>query len=225
MEDSNNNNNGYKVVLLGESEVGKDEIISSITNTSFFDQNSINSQSSHFIINTLCFPDGKFVNLEIWNTAGQEKFRPLAKIYYKDAKVVILIYDITSKKSFTELKQYLYEQVKLYGRKDVIFAICANKMEYYQSLQVTEQEGKEFAKSIGAGFFCTSSLSNAGIDNMLENIGKKLLDPNYDFYEDENKIKEEYERKKKERMYLEEKLKKEKNKKNMENKKNKCIIY
>ena len=90
--------NIYKVVLLGESEVGKDEIISSITNTSFFDQNSINSQSSHFIINTLCFPDGKFVNLEIWNTAGQERFRPLAKIYYKVAKVVILIYDITSKK-------------------------------------------------------------------------------------------------------------------------------
>ncbi len=96
MED--NNNNVYKGVLLGESEVGKDELISSITSKSFFDQNSKNTQSSQFIIKTLCLPDGKFVNLEIWNTAGQERFRPLAKIYYKDAKVVILIYDILLKK-------------------------------------------------------------------------------------------------------------------------------
>ena len=57
---------------------------------------------------------------------------------------------------------------------------------------------------------------------MLENIGKKLLDPNYDFYEEENKVKEIYERKKKERMDLKEKLKKEINMKNI---KNKCIIY
>ena len=211
--------NGYKVVLLGESEVGKDELISSITNKSFFEQNSKSSQSSQFIVKTLCFPDGKFVNLEIWNTAGQEKYRPLAKIFYTNAKVVILVYDITSKHSFTELKQYWYEQVKLYWRKDVIFAVVANKMEYYQKLQVTNEEGKEFAKSIGAGFFCTSSFSNAGIDNMLDFIGKKLLDPNYDYYAEEDKIKEEYEKKKIKRMYLKEKLKKGKNKKNN------CSIY
>ena len=132
--------------------------------------------------------------------------------------MVILVDDITSKKSFTELKQYWYEQVKLYGKKDVIYAVVANKMEYYEKIQVAEDEGKEFAKSIGAGFFCSSSLSDAGIDNMLDYIGKKLLDPSYDFYEEEKKLKEEYERKKKERMYLKEKLKEK-------NKKNNCIIF
>ena len=188
--------NRYKVVLLGEWEVGKDELISSVINKSFFAPNSKISKSSQFVVKTLCFPNGKFVKLEIWNTAGQEKFRPLTKIFYKDAKVIILVYDITSKNSFTELKQYWYEQVKLYGRKDVIFAVCANKVEYYEKLQVAEEEGKEFAKNIGEGFFCSSSLSDAGIDNMLDYIGKKLLDPSYDFYEEEKKLKEEYGRKK-----------------------------
>ncbi len=63
------------------------------------------------------------------------------------------MYDITSEKSFTELKEYWYEQVKLDGRKDVIFVLVANKNEFYQQMQVTYEEGEEFAKSIGAGFF------------------------------------------------------------------------
>ena len=89
--------NRYKVVFLGESEVGKHELISNIINKSFFEQNSEISQSSHYFIKTLYFPNGKFIRLDIWNTAGQEKYRPLAKIYVKDAKVIILVYDITSK--------------------------------------------------------------------------------------------------------------------------------
>ena len=209
--------NRHKVVLLGESDVGKRELIIRFTKDKFSPNFEI-TQSSHFTIKTLVFQDGKSVTLEIWDTAGQEKYRSLAKIYYKDAKVVILVYDIIYKKSFTELKEYWYEQVKLNGRKDVIFVIVANKNEFYQHMEVEYEEGEEFAKSIGAGFFCISSLSDLGINEMFNYIGKKLLNPNYDFFEEKNKAKEEYERKKKERMNLKTDLKGKKLKKD-------CIIY
>ena len=209
--------NRYKVVLLGESDVGKRELMLGFTEVKF-SPNFVNIQSSHYTLKTLAFQDGKSVTLEIWDTAGQEKFCSLAKIYYKDAKVVILVYDITSEKSFTELKEYWYEQVKLDGRKDVIFVLVANKNEFYQQMQVTYEEVEEFAKSIGAGFFCNSSLSNSGINEMFNYIGKKLLNPNYDIYEENNKAKEEYEKKRKERMNLKTDLKGKKQKKD-------CIIF
>ena len=85
-------------------------------------------------------------------------------------------------------------------------------------MQVTYEEGEEFAKSIGAGFFCNCSLSNSGINEMFNYIGKKLLNPNYDIYEEKNKAKEEYEKKRKERMNLKTDLKGKKQKKD-------CIIF
>ncbi len=93
---------GYKIILLGESAVGKTSIITRLTKNKFMDL-SISTISEYFTEKKMEI-NGTTIKLEIWDTAGQEKFRSLAKIYYKDAKVVILVYDITSEKSFTELK-------------------------------------------------------------------------------------------------------------------------
>ena len=116
----------YKIVLIGESGVGKTSIISRYVNKTF-DLQVLTSSSAQFISKIININDETSIKFDIWDTAGQEKFRALTKIFYKDAKVIILVYDITSKNSFTELKQYWYEQVKLYGRKDVIFAVCLIK--------------------------------------------------------------------------------------------------
>ena len=177
----------YKTVLLGEPGVGKEELISKILENKF---NMPASSSSQFIRKKINLPDEKSVTLSIFDVAGQKQFRGLAKKFYKDAKVVILVYDITNENSFTELKEYWYKEVKQNGLKDVIFVVVANRSELYNDMKVSNGEGKDFAKSIDAGFFCNSSLSNNSLEEMFQYIGKKLIESNNDFDGNENKKKE-----------------------------------
>ena len=119
---------------------------------------------------------------------------------YKDAKVICLCYDITSKKSFNELKDYWYEkEAKLKAVGDPIFAVVANKNDLYQNAQVSDEEGKSFAKSINGIFQFTSAKFDHGIDSLFENIAQKYFDPNFDFNEEENKKRIEYEKAKTEK--------------------------
>ena len=185
-----------KVVLLGEAGVGKTCIISQFI-SGVFDPDTISSLSAQFITKTLDFRDiNKTIKFEIWDTAGQERFRSLAKIFYKDAKVIVLVYDITSKKSFDELKSFWYEeQTKLNVDGNPIFAVVGNKYDLYETTQVND-EGKNFAKSINAIFQYTSAKNASGIDELFNNIGKKYFNPDLDINEKENQEKESYEKKK-----------------------------
>ena len=189
-----------KVVLLGEAGVGKTCIISQFI-SGVFDPDTISSLSAQFISKTIEFKDiNKTIKFDIWDTAGQEKFRALAKIFYKDAKVICLVYDITSYKTFEALKDFWYEQqTKLNVDGDPIYAVVANKNDLYESQQVNEEEAKEFAKSINAIYQSTSAKSNSGIATLFDNIGHRFFDPNFNTNEIESKEKQEYEKKKNEK--------------------------
>ena len=92
----------YKVALLGEADVDKKDIINTfITNT--FISDSV-SKSAQFVRKTITLENNEKITFDIWDTAGQEKYRSMAKNIYKDAKVIIFVYDITNKKSFDEIK-------------------------------------------------------------------------------------------------------------------------
>ena len=186
-----------KVVLLGESGVGKTSIISQFI-SGVFDPNTVTSITAQFISKTIEYKEiGKSLRFDIWDTAGQEKFRSLAKIFYKDAKIIILVYDIISKKNFKELKDYWYEQqTKLNADKDPIFAVVANKSDLYAQSQVPDEEGRAFAESINAIFQSTSAKSDSGITDLFQNLGYRYFDPNYDVNAIEKKAKQEYEMKK-----------------------------
>lgn len=185
-----------KVVLLGESGVGKTSIISQFT-TNTFDADTVTSLSAQFISKTVEFEDiKKTIKFDIWDTAGQEKYRSLAKIFYKDARVIVLVYDITNSKSFEELKSYWFEQTRQNTDSDVIFAVVANKNDLYESQQVKDEDGKEFSQSIKALFASTSAKSDSGITNLFDNIGRKYFDPSFDLDADEKKAQELFNKKK-----------------------------
>ena len=101
-----------KVVLIGESGVGKTSIISRyISNT--FSSVLTATPGANFTTKTVFVPEeNQSIKFEIWDTAGQEKFRALAKVFYKNAAVCILVYDITRKTSFEELKKYWISEIK-----------------------------------------------------------------------------------------------------------------
>ena len=174
-----------KTVLVGESGVGKTSIISRFI-TDSFDPEVLSSSSAQFISKTIKLEETT-IKCDIWDTAGQEKFRSLAKIFYKDAKIIIYVYDITDKKSFDEIKNYWYKETSENFTGDVILALIGNKIDLYENEQVTDEEGKKFANQINAIFKTTSALSNIGINWLFENLGKKVLNPNYDYTVDDNK--------------------------------------
>jgi len=109
-----------KVVLLGESGVGKTCIIARFINNTF-EENLISTTGASYAGKTMTFDEfgGKSIKFEIWDTAGQEKYRSLTKIFYKDAGAAILVYDITRQDSFDEIKKYWLQQIKEFAPKDI----------------------------------------------------------------------------------------------------------
>ena len=188
-----------KVVILGESGVGKTSIISQFT-TNKFNPRCATSVSAQFISKTIEFPNyGKSIKFDIWDTVGQEKYRSLAKIFYKDAKVIIFVYDIVTDYSFSALKDFWYKETINNADNDPIFAIVANKIDLYQDQKVSNNDGKAFADEINAIFQTTSALSNAGINTLFENIGKKIIMPNYDYKANDKQAQENFKRKNEEK--------------------------
>ena len=105
-------NEDCKVILIGESGVGKTCIIIRFINKQFKDDTFSTSCSSYATKALELEGYDKPLHFQIWDTAGQEQYRGLTKMFYKEAKIVILVYDITNRKSFDEIKNYWYEQIK-----------------------------------------------------------------------------------------------------------------
>ena len=118
MDDANAKS--VKAVLLGESGVGKTCIIARFINNTF-DNDNFTTTGASYAGKTMIFDEfgGKKIRFEIWDTAGQEQYRSLTKIFYKDAAAAILVYDITRKGSFYALKNYWYDQVKDTAPKNI----------------------------------------------------------------------------------------------------------
>ena len=101
-----------KVVLIGESGVGKTSIISRYTTNTFKSQ-LMSTPGANFVTKNVIMEDeDQSIKFEIWDTAGQERYRSLAKVFYKNAAVCVLVYDITRKSSFEALKNYWVNQIK-----------------------------------------------------------------------------------------------------------------
>ena len=170
---------GCKVVLVGESGVGKTCIISRFISGAFDSNVSSTNGASYASKNVQYDKLGKSLLLDVWDTAGQEKYRALTKFFYKDAKVAILVYDITRMDTFNSVKNFWYEQVKENGPKNIVIGIAGNKCDLYEKEEVNENEAREFAESIGAIFALTSAQTNSGINELFRDVGNKYLDPNF----------------------------------------------
>ena len=191
-------NDALKVVLIGESGSGKTSIIQRFS-YNLFDPNCASSISSQYISKIIELKDiNQTLKFDIWDTAGQEKYRSMAKLFYKDAKIILFVYDITSLKSFNELKSYWISQVQQNCEPNALLGVVANKNDLYNMQQVPKEEGIKLADEIGAIFQMTSAKSGIGINNLFENIGRKYLDPKFD-YQAADKIAEEKYKKRKEK--------------------------
>lgn len=182
-----------KIILVGESGVGKTCIIKRFI-TKEFNKYTNSTAGANYASKVLDYKEYKTkLQFDIWDTAGQEKFRGLSTIFYKDAAIAILVYDITNKQSFEEITKYWYEQIKENSSSNIsklilfnfifyiikVFGVAGNKSDLYLKEEVSYDEGFKFAQSIGACFKLTSASSNTGIEDLFKELGKCYLDPDY----------------------------------------------
>ena len=134
---------GIKAILLGESGVGKTNLINAAIGNEF-DDNSPSTYYNSFVEKYFEINNKKYL-LNIWDTIGQEQFRPLTRIFFKDSKIVIFVYDKSLRKSFDELNYWINEVKTLLGN-DIIIAIVGNKADLDEKDEdVDENEARKFA--------------------------------------------------------------------------------
>ena len=177
-----------KLIILGDSGVGKSSIIQRYYSDSFNENLQI-TLKANFLEKEIIINNQK-INLELWDTAGQEKYRSLTQIFVKNSKIIIFAYSVTSLKSFESLN-FWYEFVQKEIRQNTILGLAGNKtdliFENNYEEEVSEEKGKEFADKIGASFALVSakesskeiiSLINELILNYLYNRESNSIDLN-----------------------------------------------
>ena len=186
MEEEEDGDEICKVVLLGESGVGKTSIISRFTNGTF-EESLMSTNGASYACRNLTFPEyeNRMIRYEVWDTAGQEQYRALNKIFYKDASICILVYDISNLNTFNALKDYWHQEILDICPKNIVLGLAANKCDLFEREVVSEETARNFAKEIDAIFMYTSASKFIGIDELFYNVGCKYIDP--DFKLDENK--------------------------------------
>ena len=161
-----------KVVLVGETQTGKTSIIAKLTKDIF--QEEVGSTIVNSITNyKIELEDTKTVQLVIWDTAGQEKYRSLNTLFYKDAVIVVLVYDQTQRKTFEEVKNYWIPQIRRHCGEKIIVAIAANKSDLFEEQEVSDEEGKQLAEATKGIFMQTSCKTGSGIKELFLALAKK----------------------------------------------------
>ncbi|CAH8606289.1 unnamed protein product [Heterobilharzia americana] len=119
--------------------------------------------------------NNQLVRLQIWDTAGQEKFRSLTKSYYRDTSAVLLVYDICKKDSFIHIKSWMSEISANLQSGSTLLVIVANKIDEEKGRVISRKEGERLAKETDALFWETSAKTGANVESMFHNIAEQLL--------------------------------------------------
>lgn len=161
-----------KVVLLGSSGVGKSSLLYRYV-TNEWDENAQTTLGAAFMDKKITY-EGIHFKFQIWDTAGQEKYAPLAQMYYRDANVALLVYDVTSRDSMNGLKDWQNELTQK-GPKDITLVIVGNKYDLEHSQQISTEEGQHYAEEHGAIFAKTSAKLNTGVKEVFDTICAHLI--------------------------------------------------
>ena len=162
-----------KVILIGESGTGKTSLINATMGLKF--KESVESTTTNSFSSKTVTIDNKDYVLNLWDTIGQEKFRALTKIFIKDSKIVILVYDITRKESFNELNYWLKMIQDILGEEPIL-GICGNKSDLFVREQVKEEEVKKYSEEKQTPFKLTSAKNPLSFNKFLEDLVKKYLE-------------------------------------------------
>ncbi|ESN98859.1 hypothetical protein HELRODRAFT_107032 [Helobdella robusta] len=161
----------YKLVLLGESAVGKSSLVLRFVKGQFHDYQE-STIGAAFLTQSVCLEDAT-VKFEIWDTAGQERYHSLAPMYYRGAHVAIVVYDITSQDTFSRAKTWIKE-LQRQASAGIVICLVGNKIDLADKKMVETSEAKAYADENGLLFMETSAKTATNVTELFIAIAKKL---------------------------------------------------
>ncbi|XP_063221644.1 ras-related protein Rab-8A [Bacillus rossius redtenbacheri] len=163
----------YKVLVLGDSNVGKTCIVHRYCDERYYDTyiSTIGIDFKQKIINL----DGTPVKLQIWDTAGQERFRTLTTAYYRGAMGILLMYDVTSLDSFNHLSYWL-RNIQENAAPDVVKVLAGNKCDVVEQRAVDKERGDKIADNFDMPFFEVSCKNNVNIEEAFLTLARRIRD-------------------------------------------------
>ena len=161
----------FKFLIVGDGSVGKTSIVRRLTRNDF-DTDTEATVGVEFITHVITV-DNTAIKLQIWDTAGQEKYRSVGKAYYRDAVGVLLVFSLTSHESFESLSEWL-EDVRPFCHKSAKIVLIGNKSDLSDKREVTTSEAQNFATSNNLDYFETSALANKNITEAFYQVADEV---------------------------------------------------
>merc|ERR1712010_409352 len=161
----------FKLVLLGDSAVGKSSLVLRFVRGQFFEYQE-STIGAAFLTQNVSLNDYT-VKFEIWDTAGQERYHSLAPMYYRGAAAAVVVYDITNSDSFARAKSWVKE-LQRQGSPNIVTALAGNKCDLASKRKVEASEASEYAKDNGLLFMETSAKTALNVEELFKAIAKKL---------------------------------------------------
>ncbi|CDS13562.1 hypothetical protein LRAMOSA05738 [Lichtheimia ramosa] len=172
-----------KLVLLGESGVGKSSLVHRFVNRDY-EANREPTIGAAFLTQR-CHLEDRVIKFEIWDTAGQERFHSLAPMYYRNAQAAIIVYDVTKASTLEKAKSWVKE-LQRQANSSIVIALAGNKLDLVESegeedddsdeneRQVPEEDARAYADEAGLVFMETSAKTSKNVDVMFTEIAKKI---------------------------------------------------
>ncbi|XP_019865261.1 ras-related protein Rab-37 isoform X1 [Aethina tumida] len=162
----------HKTILLGDSGVGKTSLLVKF-DTGKFQSGNFSATVGIGFTNKVVSVDQTRVKLQIWDTAGQERFRSVTHAYYRDAHALLLLYDVTNKTSYDNIRAWLGE-IREYAQDDVVIMLLGNKADCGSDRAVRREEGERLAKEYNVTFMETSAKSGQNVELAFLAIAREL---------------------------------------------------
>lgn len=159
----------YKVVLIGDSGVGKSNLLSRFTRNEFIPEtkSTIGVEFATRTVKT----EGKTIKAQIWDTAGQERYRAITSAYYRGAVGALLVYDISKQSTFQNISRWLYElRENSSDPKSVVILLVGNKSDLKHLREVSVESASEFSQKNGLSFIETSALDSTNVEQAFIQI-------------------------------------------------------
>lgn len=161
----------FKLVLLGESGVGKSSLAQRLMKDEWNENLSSTVGASFFRYS--CPVGDVAVNFDIWDTAGQERYKSLASMYYRGAAAALVVYEITSYDSFERAKYWIRELQA--NSPETVIALVANKKDLEAGRKVSAEEGRRYAAELDLLFMEASAKDGAGVREAFDMVARKLV--------------------------------------------------
>ena len=163
----------YKILLLGDSTVGKTCFLLRYCDKRFQEAH-LSTIGLDYRLKSMTLKNGKNIKLQIWDTAGQDRFRAITKNYYKGANGIILIYDVTNLQSYENVKNWI-SQIKEEANPNVLIYLAGNKIDVGEEERVVKtEEGQKIADELNLPFYETSAKNGVNVNEIFEDILEKI---------------------------------------------------